>query len=157
MNKVTPHTKFPFFDRDEFLTAFDPMFDELFKFQFPDIVKTVGVNPISKSAYPKVNIYEWNNKIGLIAEIPGLKKDDLNIDIENNVLIISGNKHNVFDIKGAKIHRQELKQSSFKRSFELGDRLNVHKISAKFIDGILSIEIPIIKPETPKVTKIKIS
>ena len=147
----------PFFDRDDFLTPFDKMFDNLVETQFPDIVKQVGVKPYQGSAYPKVNVYEYDDKIGLVAEITGLKKKQLNIEVEDGVLTISGDKHNILDEADAKILRRELKQSSFKRSFELGDLLDGDNISANFTDGILSISIPKLEPEKPKKKSVKIS
>ena len=65
--------------------------------------------------------------------------------------------HKLFDVKDAKVLRRELKESSFKRQFELGEELDGSSISAKFEDGILSIEIPKIEPKQPKTNKVKIS
>ena len=147
----------PFFDRDDFLTPFDKMFDNLVETQFPDIVKQVCVKPYQGSAYPKVNVYEYDDKIGIVAEIPGLDKKQLNVEVEEGILTISGDKHNTFENDGAKVLRKELKQSSFKRSFELGELLDGDNISAKFKDGVLSVSIPKTEPEQPKKHSVKIS
>ena len=157
MTKVAFHTGIPFFDRDTFLTPFDKMFDSMVESQFPDIVKSVGVKPYQGSAYPKVNVYEYDDKVGIVAEIPGLNKKQLNVDVEDSVLTISGDKHNTFEDDGAKVLRRELKQSSFKRSFELGEQLDGDNIAANFKDGVLSVSIPKIEPEKPKKTFVKIS
>ena len=157
MTKVVVNPNLPFFDRDSFLTPFDKMFDQMIEAQFPNVVQQVGVKPYQGSAYPKVNVYEYDDKIGLIAEIPGLKKKQLDIEVEDGVLTISGDKHNVWDDAKAKILRRELKQSSFKRSFELGELLDGDNISASFTDGILSISIPKLEPEKPKKKSVKIS
>ena len=147
----------PMIDRDSFLTPFDKMFDQLVSAQFPEMTKTVGVNPMSNSAYPKVNVYEYEDKVGVVAEIPGHDKKDLSIDVEDGILTVAGNKHGLFDDKGATVLRRELKHSSFKRQFELGEQLNGEKIKASFKDGLLSIEIPKIEPEKPKKHSVKIS
>ena len=157
MTKVTFHRGLPVIDRESFLTPFDKMFDELVSSSFPQINETVGVNPFGNTAYPKVNVYEYDDKVGVIAEIPGLDKKDLSIDVEDGVLTISGNKHGLFDDEGAKVIRRELKQSSFKRQFELGELLDGDKVKASFKSGLLSIEIPKIEPEKPKKTSVKIS
>ena len=157
MTKVVVNPNLPFFDRDSFLTPFDKMFDQMIEAQFPNVVQQVGVKPFQGTAYPKVNVYEYDDKIGLIAEIPGLKKKQLDIEVEDGVLTISGDKHNVWDDAKAKILRRELKQSSFKRSFELGELLDGDNISASFTDGILSISIPKLEPEKPKKKSVKIS
>jgi len=157
MTKVAFRTGIPFFDRDDFLTPFDKMFDAMVETQFPDVVKQVGVKPYQGSAYPKVNVYEYDDKIGIVAEIPGLNKKQLNVDVEDGVLTISGDKHSTFEDDGAKVIRRELKQSSFKRSFELGELLDGDNIAANFKDGVLSVSIPKVVPEKPKKTYVKIS
>ena len=157
MTKVAFRTGIPFFDRDNFLTPFDKMFDQMVEAQFPEMTKSVGVKPYQGSAYPKVNVYEYDDKVGIVAEIPGLNKKQLNVDVEDGVLTISGDKHSTFEEDGAKVIRRELKQSSFKRSFELGEQLDGDNIAANFKDGVLSVSIPKIEPEKPKKTFVKIS
>ena len=157
MTKVAFRTGIPFFDRDTFLTPFDKMFDSMVESQFPEVVKQVGVKPYQGSAYPKVNVYEYDEKVGIVAEIPGLNKKQLNVEVEDGILTISGDKHSTFEDEGAKVLRRELKQSSFKRSFELGEQLDGDSIAASFKDGVLSVSIPKIEPEKPKKTFVKIS
>ena len=156
MTKVIYNTNFPAIDREQFLTPFDKMFDQIINSQFPEIEKQIGVKPFQGTAYPKVNVYEYDDKVGVIAEIPGLDKKDLVIEVEDGKLTISGDKHGTFDVKGAKVIRRELKQSSFKRQFELGDLLDGSKIKANFKDGLLSIEIPKIEPQKPQKKVVKI-
>ena len=157
MTKVVFNRTVPMIDRDSFLTPFDKMFDQIVSAQFPEMTKTVGVNPMQGSAYPKVNVYEYDDKIGVIAEIPGLDKKDLHVEVEEGVLTVSGEKsHGFFDEAKAKVLRRELKHSSFKRQFTLGDMLDGDNISANFKDGILSIEIPKIEPALPKKSVVKI-
>ena len=157
MTKVVYNTHFPAIDRDEFLTPFDRMFDQIVETAFPDVAKTVGVKPFQGTAYPKVNVYEYDDKVGIVAEIPGLDKKQLNIEVEQGVLTISGDKHGIHKEDGAKVLRRELKASSFKRSFELGELLDGDNISANFKDGVLSISVPKIEPEKPKKHTVKIS
>ena len=142
-------------NRDEFLTPFDKVFDHLMEQTFPTFKEDVGVS-FNKGAYPKVNVYEYDDKIGIVAEIPGLDKKNVTVDVEEDVLIISGDKHG-FDSDGGKCITRELKQSAFTRSFNLGEYLDGTKVSAKFKDGMLSISIPKKEPEQPKKHSIKIS
>ena len=157
MTKIAFRTGIPFFDRDSFLTPFDKMFDQMVESQFPDVVRQVGIKPYGNTAYPKVNVYEYDDKIGIVAEIPGLDKKQLNVEVEDGVLTISGDKHSAFENEGAKILRKELKESSFKRQFELGELLDGDNISANFKDGILSISVPKTEPEKPQKKFVKIS
>ncbi len=157
MTKVAFRTNIPFFDRDTFLTPFDKMFDSMVESQFPDIVKSVGVKPYQGSAYPKVNVYEYDEKVGIVAEIPGLVRKDLTVEVEDGTLTISGVKHHIVEDEGVKVIRRELKASSFKRNFELGEDLDGENIKAVFKNGILNIDIPKIEPEKPKKQFVKIS
>jgi len=151
MTKLVFNTNnFPFPDRDEFLIPFDKVFDKMLETNFPEVIDQVGVTPYSNSAYPKVNVYEYDDKVGIVAEIPGLSKKQIKVEVEDNILTISGDKHSVWDDTKAKVLRRELKQSSFKRSFTLGELLDGDDISANFKDGVLSVEIPKSVPEKPK-------
>ena len=143
-------------DRDAFLSPFDKVYDQMMEAHFPEVVQQVGVNPMQGTAYPKVNVYEYEDKVGVIAEIPGLDKKHIDIEVEDGVLTISGDKHGIPEDKSAKVIRRELKTSSFKRSFTLGEELDGDSIDANFKDGILSISIPKIAPKKPKVNKVKI-
>ena len=142
-------------NRDEFITPFDKIFDQLMAQQFPTFQEEVGVS-FNQGAYPKVNVYEYDDKIGIVAEIPGLDKKNVTVDVEDQVLIISGDKHG-FDSDGGKCITRELKQSAFTRSFNLGEYLDGENVSATFKDGMLSISVPKIEPEKPKKKFVKIS
>ena len=142
-------------NRDEFITPFDAIFDQLVNKQFPNFKEDVGVS-FNKGAYPKVNVYEYDDRVGIVAEIPGLDKKNVSVEVEEDVLIISGDKHG-FDSDGGKCITRELKQSAFTRSFNLGEYLDGSNVSAEFKDGLLSIAVPKIEPEKPKKHSIKIS
>ena len=142
-------------NRDEFLTPFDKVFDELMNKSFPTFKEEVGVS-FNKGAYPKVNVYEYDDKVGIVAEIPGLDKKNVTVEVEDSVLTIAGDKHG-FDSDGGKCITRELKQSAFKRSFNLGEHLDGENVSATFKDGMLSISVPKIEPEKPKKKFVKIS
>jgi HSP20 family protein len=143
--------------RDDFLTPFDRMFDSMFETNFPEVAQTVGVNPFSGTAYPKVNVYEYEDKVGVVAEIPGIDKKNLDVEVEEGVMTIKGSKHGFDEDAEATVLRRELKHSAFERKFTLGESLDGDDITANFKDGILSIEIPKIEPEQPKKTFVKIS
>ena len=142
-------------NRDEFLTPFDTIFDQMMNKQFPAFQEEVGVS-FNQGAYPKVNIYEYDDRIGIMAEIPGLDRKNVSVEVEQNLMTISGDKHG-FEGDGAKCITRELKHSSFKRSFNLGDHLDGEDISASFKDGMLTISIPKKEPEVPKKKMVKIS
>ena len=128
------------FNRDEFLTPFDRMFDNIVNTQFPEFEKNFGIS-FEKGSFPKVDVADYDESIVIVAEIPSLKKDALKIEVDDNILTISGDKHSLDD-ENVRYLRKELKHSSFRRSFQLGDLLDSENISANFSDGVLRIEIP---------------
>ena len=82
----------------------------------------------------------------------------MDVEVEDGTLTISGEKsHAKFDEAEAKVLRRELKHSSFKRQFTLGELLDGEDINASFEDGVLSIEIPKIEPDLPKKHTVKIA
>ena len=119
----------------------------MFEENFPEVAKTVGVNPFSGTAYPKVNVYEYDDKVGVVAEIPGIDKKNLEVEVEEGVMTIKGSKHGFDEDAEATVLRRELKHSAFERKFTLGDSLDGDNIRANFKDGILSIEIPKIRSQ----------
>ena len=139
---------------DEFLTPFDTIFNQVQEQMFPNMKADFGID-FAKGAYPKCNVYDYDDKIGIIAEIPGLSKDQLDITVEEGLLTISGDKHG-FQDNNARILRKELKHSSFRWSFELSEELDGESVSADFTDGLLSIMIPKKEPQQPKAFKVKI-
>tara|TARA_Y100000310_G_scaffold255984_1_gene263673 strand:- start:156 stop:638 length:483 start_codon:yes stop_codon:yes gene_type:complete len=160
MSLVLKQPNFPGISRDNFLTPFDHLFDTMFESNFPEIVNTVGVRPFEGSAYPKVNVYEYDDKVGVIAEIPGISREDLTIDVEDDVLTIKGSKHGAIGRAmedNATVLRKELKHSAFERRFTLGESLDGDNIKARFKDGILSIDIPKVEVEQTKKSYVKIS
>ena len=77
MKQVIVRNPFPAIDRDSFLTPFDKMFDEIITHSFPQINQQVGVKPFEGAAYPKVNVYEYDDKVCIVAEISGLDKKQM--------------------------------------------------------------------------------
>lgn len=141
--------------RDEFLKPFDQVFDQMLTQQFPNFAEQTGIDFL-KGAYPKCNIIDTAEDVQVIAEIPGLTKDEVNIKVESGVMTISGKQAFASKDMEVKYIRRELKHSSFKRSFELGDTLDPSKISANFENGILNITIPKKEESLPKTIDITI-
>lgn len=142
--------------RDEFLKPFDQVFDQMLTQQFPNFTEQTGIDFL-KGAYPKCNIIDTTEDVQVIAEIPGLTRDEVSIKVENGVMTISGKQASMIKDDEVKYIRRELKHSSFKRSFELGDTLDPTKISANFENGILNITIPKKEESLPKTIDIAIN
>lgn len=146
-----------FSHRDEFVTGMDRIFNEVFGDMFPATSKELGGDIFSKGAYPKVNVIDEEKQVTIEAEVPGISKDQLVVDVNHDekILTIKGEKRTTEqnERKGTYLYR-ELKQSSFSRSFTLNDNLDAEAIKAKFENGVLVLTIPKKIPE-PKTNQIK--
>ena len=106
---------------------------------------------------PLVDIYETGNGVALKAELPGIKKENVSIEVKDNMLIIKGERVSDPNVGEDKYYRRERCFGSFYRSFTLQDAIDPEKIKAKFKDGVLEIEIPRPEAETPKQIKVEIT
>ncbi|MCF8056877.1 MAG: Hsp20/alpha crystallin family protein [Desulfocapsa sp.] len=146
----------------EFLTPFREMesyFEELFRHPFPFFgrlptwprAELLDKGMIS----PTVDIFEEDKEVVVKAEIPGMKKSDISIDIDENSITISGEKKQEKKVEKKDYHRFECSYGSFCRSFRLPDDVNSDKAKASFKDGVLEIRMP--KTGNGKNKKIDIS
>lgn len=104
---------------------------------------------------PPVDIQETEDAYRLLAELPGLTKDDISITLENNVLRLSGERKFEKDVKKESFHRIERTYGAFSRAFSLPQQVNPEGVQAAFENGVLTITVP--KAEQAKPRKISIS
>lgn len=141
-----PHAAFAHYDRDEYITPFDKILDKFFSQSFPQLSKEIGIDVFQGSAYPKCDIIDYEDRIEIVAETPGISKDQIHIDIDDDLISIKGGKVNSIDREGGTYLRRELKKSTFKRTFKADPTIfDLDLIYAKFLDGILELTIPKIK------------
>ncbi|MCH9028972.1 MAG: Hsp20/alpha crystallin family protein [Bacteroidetes bacterium] len=106
---------------------------------------------LSSYSFPKVDLMEDEKFITIIAELPGVNKDDVKIILEDGVLTLSGEKKS--DVKeDDKINfsRNEREFGKFERKFELVEDINPDEVKANFNNGLLKIMIAKLTPEEPK-------
>jgi len=111
----------------------------------------------TESFSPKIDISEKGNQLLIDAEVPGVKKEDLKITLQDNILTIEGEKKNVSEENGEKYFRTERSYGSFKKSFSLPEDVDSEKVDAKFKDGVLSISLEKLEEKKPveKVIEVK--
>lgn len=149
------HTQpYPTISREEFVTPFDSLFDDIIQKALPSFSEEFGISFFGNNSYPKVDVIDHDNGLEIQAEIPGLSKDDVSVDLEEDVLSIIGKKRSDKSDRPLKYIRKELKRSNFKRSFKLNNNFNLSKIKAEFDNGLLCISIPKKAPDKPKKIKI---
>jgi HSP20 family protein len=103
---------------------------------------------------PAVDIYETENEIMVQAELPGVDRKDITLNLENNVLTLKGERRFEKETKQENYHRIERSYGAFSRAFSIPAIVDEEKIRADYKDGILKIALP--KKEQVKPKQIKI-
>ena len=135
-----------------YLTNVDHMLDEFFNdgWNFPILNR-------STNWLPSVDIKETDDAYTITADLPGMKKKDVKVTLNDGVLEITGERTVENKEDNSTYHRRERSYGSFCRSFNLPETVLEEKITASFKDGILSVEVPKAEEVKPKSHEIKIS
>ncbi|HOI29759.1 MAG TPA: Hsp20/alpha crystallin family protein [Melioribacteraceae bacterium] len=99
---------------------------------------------------PRIDVSEDEKTYNVIAEIPGIKKENLKITLQDNILTIEGEKKKEEDSKEKNYYRSERIFGSFKRCFTLPSEVDSEKVDAKFEDGVLSVSLKKLEPQPKK-------
>ena len=105
---------------------------------------------------PQVETFRRDNNLIVRADLPGLTKDDVNIEVDDDVLIVSGERSDETRDERDDFYRTERTYGRFFRAIQLPDGVEAEKIDATFKDGVLEVIIPAPKITTPKNRQIKI-
>ena len=106
---------------------------------------------------PAVDIVEDNDAFIVTADLPGLTKKDISINIKENMLTVSGERKSEIKDEKRNYCRTERRDGIFKRSFQLTDQVLADKITANFKDGVLTVNVPKAEEVKPKEIEIKVS
>jgi len=136
-----------------FSKSFDGMMKELFN-EFPAAInKTVREDVLN---FPPVNIIEKTDRYQLSIAAPGFEKADFIIKLEANTLSISTEKKETLTEETDKLIRKEFGYKAFKRSFTIDEKIDTANISAKYENGILTLELPKREIQKPDAKEINI-
>jgi HSP20 family protein len=114
-----------------------------FPMNFPEIDATMGM--------PRIDIYETDTEIIARCDLPGLeKKEDVNIEIENNILSLSGTIQRTNEKKEERVHLQERMTGHFRRTITLPSKVSTDGVRATYKNGVLEIRMPKLNNETKK-------
>jgi len=135
----------------------DDMFDEFIRSpfgrpllsRFPRIMEEIAPSP-------SVDIFEEKDDVVLKTELPGMTKDDIEINLTDDMITLSGEKKHEEKIEEKNFYRHERSYGSFKRSFNLPAEVQSDKAKASFKNGVLEVRIPKTEEAKKKAVKIKI-
>jgi len=105
---------------------------------------------------PAVDISENDEHLYVDVEIPGMKKEDIKVSLEHNVLSLKGEKKQEKEVKDENYHRWERRYGSFARAFELPIPVQADKIKASYKHGVLHIELPKAEEVKPREIPIEV-
>jgi len=120
-----------------------------------------GVSPSNREEFasggwaPNVDIFENKDQLILEADLPGMKREDINLSIENNIVTLHGERKFEKKAEGDSYHRVERSYGAFTRSFTLPQTVSAEGAEAEFKNGVLRVSFP--KREEIKARKIEVS
>ncbi len=120
---------------------FDNFFDDFLSRRWPRLMDWNFPISVEKS-FPKVDVIEHDNEIEVQAALPGVKKEDLNVEINNQSISIRAATKEEEKKEEGKYFRREISRGEFQRTFSLPTDVDSENVKAEFKDGILKISIP---------------
>lgn len=139
----------PWFGRDPFVNLQQEMDDLLSRFR-ADIN---GDSPLALIS-PSVDLSETDDSLQIRMDVPGIKADEINIEVSGNTIRVSGEHKEEKEEKGKTFHRVERRKGSFSRALALPVAVKEDKVCAECKDGVLTITLP--KTEAAKTQKVKV-
>ncbi len=127
----------------------EPMGDLFFDRLWPEWQRDAGSEVVTH-----VDLSEKDGKYTLTAELPGVKKEDISISIEDGYLTLTGKKEETNEEKEASYYLKETRSGSFSRTFKLSGRVSEENIDATYKDGVLTVIIP--HEDEPETRRIEI-
>jgi HSP20 family protein len=139
----------PFQDLVRLRNIFNELFDRTFQKQIMD--EDIGLEYWA----PHVDIYESPSEFVILAELPGIKKDEISIELNNNKLLISGERKASYREGEAAFHRVERRHGPFRREVEVPMRVDEKNILADIEAGVLRVVLPLTQQDRSKKIVIK--
>lgn len=131
--------------------VFDDIFDDFFA---PFALSSRPANP-GEGLILKVDIYEKDDTVVIDAELPGVDKEDISVDVKGKLITLGGERKTDEEVKHENYYRKERRYGKFERTFSLPFEVSGDKVKANFNNGILRLEIS--KPEEQVAKKITIN
>jgi HSP20 family protein len=112
---------------------------------------------ITSAWHPAVDVLDDRDAVKIVAELPGVKPEDVKLSLENSLLTIRGEKKQEAEERTERGHRYERSYGSFERTFMLPSTVDADKISAEYRNGVLTIAVPKAEPARPREIPVRAS
>jgi HSP20 family protein len=106
---------------------------------------------------PSVDIYELDGALVLKAELPDMRREDIDVNVENNTLTIRGERKLDNEIRQESFHRIERAYGSFLRQFSLPATVDTAKIAAEYKNGVLTVKLPVRDEAKPRTINVEVA
>ncbi|HVH66666.1 MAG TPA: Hsp20/alpha crystallin family protein [Gemmatimonadales bacterium] len=106
---------------------------------------------------PPVDIFEEADSIRIMAEVPGVRPEDVKISLEGNILTIHGQKQQVAEEQAERVHRYERTYGAFERTFTLPATVDAYKIKASYDLGVLTVTLPKMEQARPRLIQVEVT
>lgn len=126
------------------------VFNEPLLFDTPEVTAATAWTPV-------VDIFEEPEWLRIVAEVPGVKPEDVKIAVEGNTLTISGTKEQVAEEKAERVYRYERTYGTFERSFTLPATVDADHIKASYENGVLHLMLPKVEKAKPRLVKVEVT
>ena len=146
----------PFALMRQMTAELDRMFDESAwpAFRWPSL-RTGGTTEVAKWA-PRIDVYEKDKRLVTKVDLPGMKKENVKVEVTDGYLAISGERKSEVEEKGKQLYRCERAYGSFYRAVPLPEGVKLEDVKATFSDGVLEVSVPLPAQQETKVRKVEI-
>lgn len=125
------------------------LFDDAFQGSWPQWSRE-DAGSVTSAWLPPVDVFEQKDAVKIVAELPGVKAEDVRISLENNVLTIRGEKKQTAEEQTERVHRYERCYGVFERAFTVPTTIDAEHISASHEDGVLTVSLPKVERAKPR-------
>ncbi|HON92398.1 MAG TPA: Hsp20/alpha crystallin family protein [Sedimentisphaerales bacterium] len=137
---------FPFFDVGKTLEEMDRALDQ--------VGRPLGLRSVPRGTFPAINIYQQDDGIVMMAEVPGVEPENLDLTVLNDSVTLKGRREEKDNVDGNRVYRRERFQGAFARTVTLPAAINPDSVKAHYAHGVLTVRME--KAESAKVRKIAI-
>jgi HSP20 family protein len=145
----------------DMLFRYEPLvFDELFphtspvEWAFPDLLARLAIANRTND-YPSINVAEDKDGVQVVAEIPGVAKEDVKLQLHDGILTISGERKSPEEEKDSDVLRREIRYGAFSRTIQLPENVDTEKVTAEYTNGVLRVTLPKQEASKPKEISIR--
>ena len=144
----------PFALLRQMTSELDKAFADWPSFRFPSLGQVATSETLAWS--PKIDVFERDNRLVTRVDLPGIKKEDVSVEVTDGHLALSGERKRETEEKNDNLYHSEREYGSFYRAVPLPEGVKLEDVKATFADGVLEVSVPLSARPQPQVRKVQI-